>query len=259
VPQPVSGQGSGPLAAVDDAKIIRTGTMSLEVSDLNGALQTARDGIVGLGGYVGASTTSNDADQPSATITYRIPSSKWEQALDLLHGLGGLTTKVVTEHTEAVEVTSQVIDLQARIANLRASETAFQGIAATATKISDVLEVQGQLTQTRGEIETLTAQLKDLNDRAGYASLTVQYNVPILAVEVAQKVWDPASVIDEASASMVSVLQGLATAGIWFAIVWLPILIGLGVLLVIAVLVLRRVLRLLPGSSPTAGLAGSTE
>ena len=43
-------------------------------------------------------------------------------------------------------MTSQVVDLQARIANLRASETALQGIAAKATKISDVLEVQAQLT-----------------------------------------------------------------------------------------------------------------
>ena len=53
--------------------------------------------------------------------------------------------------------------------NLRASEIALQGIAAKAIRISDVLEVQAQLTETRGQIETLTAQLKDLNDRAGYA------------------------------------------------------------------------------------------
>jgi hypothetical protein len=258
-PRPASGVGGGQIAAVDDAKIIRTGTMSIEVSDVGAALRTARDAIVGLGGYVGASTTSNDGDQPSAQITYRIPAAKWESALDLLRGLNGLTTKVVTEHTEAVEVTSQVIDLQARIANLRASETAFQGIAARATKISDVLEVQGQLTQTRGEIETLTAQLKDLNDRAGYASLTVQFNVPVLAVEVAQKGWDPASVVDEASASMVSVLQGLATAGIWFAIVWLPILLFVGVGAVVAVAIARRLGygRRMPGGSPPAPIVGN--
>ena len=257
-PEPASGVGGGQIAAVDDAKIIRTGTMSIEVKDVGAALRTARDAIVGLGGYVGASTTSNDGEQPSAQITYRIPAAKWESALDLLRGLNGLTTKVVTEHTEAVEVTSQVIDLQARIANLRASETAFQGIAAKATKISDVLEVQGQLTQTRGEIETLTAQLKDLNDRAGYASLTVQYNVPILAVEVAQKGWDPASVIDEASASMVSVLQGLATAGIWFAIVWLPILLVMGLVAVIAVAIARRLGygRRTTGGLPPAPIVG---
>jgi uncharacterized coiled-coil protein SlyX len=257
-PQPASGLGGGQIAAVDDAKIIRTGTMSIEVSDVGAALRTARDAIVGLGGYVGASTTSNDGDQPSAQITYRIPAAKWESALDLLRGLNGLTTKVVTEHTEAVEVTSQVIDLQARIANLRASETAFQEIAAQATKISDVLEVQGQLTQTRGEIETLTAQLKDLNDRAGYASLTVQFNVPVLAVEVAQKGWDPASVVDEASASMVSVLQGLATAGIWFAIVWLPILLIVGLVAVAAVAIARRLGygRRTPGGMPPAPIVG---
>jgi hypothetical protein len=257
-PEPGSGVGGGQIAAVDDAKIIRTGTMSIEVKDVGAASRTARDAIVGLGGYVGASTTSNDGEQPSAEITYRIPAAKWETALDLLRGLNGLTTKVVTEHTEAVEVTSQVIDLQARIANLRASETAFQGIAAKATKISDVLEVQAQLTQTRGEIERLTAQLKDLNDRAGYASLTVQYNVPILAVEVAQKGWDPASVIDEASASMVSVLQGLATAAIWFAIVWLPILLIIGLVLVIALAIARRLGygRRTTGGLPPAPIVG---
>ena len=232
--------GGGQIAAVDDAKIIRTGTMSLEVSDVGNALRVARDAIVGLGGYVGASTTSNDGEQPSAEITYRIPADKWEAALDSLRGLNGLTTKVVTEHTEAVEVTSQVIDLEARIANLRASEIALQGIAAKAIRISDVLEVQAQLTETRGQIETLTAQLKDLNDRAGYATLTVQFNVPILAVEVAQQAWDPTTVVDEAAASMVSVLQGLATAGIWFVIVWLPILLVVGVVTVIVIAIARR-------------------
>jgi uncharacterized coiled-coil protein SlyX len=257
-PAPVTGVGGGQIAAVDDAKIIRTGTMSLEVKDVGAALRVARDAIVGLGGYVGASTTSNDGDQPSAEITYRIPADKWEAALDILRGLNGLTTKVVTEHTEAVEVTSQVIDLEARIANLRASETALQGIAAKATKISDVLEVQAQLTETRGQIEMLTAQLKDLNDRAGYATLSVQFNVPFLAVEVAQQGWEPTTVVDEAAATMVSVLQGLATAGIWFVIVWLPILLVFGVVAVIVVMVARRLGygRRTPGGLPPAPIVG---
>ncbi len=257
-PAPVTGVGGGQVAAVDDAKIIRTGTMSIEVSDVGSALRVARDAIVGLGGYLGASTTSNEGDQPSAEITYRIPAAKWEAALDILRGLNGLTRKVVTEHTEAVEVTSQVIDLQARIANLRASETALQGIAAKATKISDVLEVQAQLTQTRGEIETLTAQLKDLNDRAGYATLTVQFNAPILAVEVAQKGWEPTAIVDEAAAATVSFFQGLATAGIWFVIVWLPILLIVGLVAATVVAIARRFGygRRTPGGLPPAPIVG---
>lgn len=252
------GNGGGQVAAVDEAKIIRTGTMDLEVSDVPAALRAARDAITGLGGYLGASTTSNEGDRPSAEITYRIPAPRWEQALDLLRGLNGLTTKVVTEHTDAIEVTSQVIDLQARITNLRASESALQAIAARATKISDVLEVQAQLTDTRGQIETLTAQLKDLNDRAGYATLTVRFNVPIVAVELAKKSWEPTTVVDEASAATVSILQSLATAGIWFVIVWLPVLLIIGAIAVVVVAIARRLGygRRTPTAAPPAPLAG---
>ena len=231
----------GAIGARDDAKIIRTGSIDLQVSDVPKALRTARDGIVALGGYVGASNTSNDGDQPSAEITYRIPADRWEDALDLLRGLNGLTTKVVTEHTEAVEVTGQVVDLEARIKNLQASEVALQGIAERATKIADVLEVQAQLTDVRGQIEELTAQLKDLNDRASYATLTARFTVPIVATTVAAKGWDPAAVVDEAAASMISILQSLANAGIWFVIVGLPILIVLGLLVAASAWMFRRV------------------
>lgn len=240
IPEPAASGVDGGVAAVDDAKIIRTGTIDIEVRDVPTALRAARDAIVALGGYIGASTTSNKGDQPSAQITYRIPVARWEEALDSLRGLNGQTTKVVQEHTEAVEVTSQVVDLDARIKNLRASETALQVIATQATKISDVLEVQAQLTTTRGQIEELTAQLKDLNDRAGYATLAVSFNVPIVAVDVAAKGWEPKSVVDEAAASMISILQNLATAGIWFAIVWLPILLVVGLLSAIGVWIARR-------------------
>ena len=232
--------GQNAIGARDDAKIIRTGSIELEVTNVPKALRAARDAIVGLGGYVGASNTSNFEDRPSAQITYRIPADQWEAALDALRDLNGLTTKVATEQTDAVEVTGQVIDLQARIRNLRASETALQGIAAKATKISDVLEVEARLTDVRGQIEQLSAQLLDLNDRAGYATLTASFSVPVVAVEAASKEWQPASVADEAAASMITILQGLAGAGIWFLIVWLPILLALGLLTAAGVWVARR-------------------
>ena len=228
-------------AVVDDAKIIRTGTIELEVADVATALVIARDGIRAMGGYVGASQTENRDDRPFASITYRIPAARWEDALDLLRRLNGQTSKVVTEHTEAVEVTGQVIDIEARIRNLRASEAALQQIASRATKISDVLEVEQQLTNVRGQIEQLSAALADLNDRAGFATLTATFSVPIVAVEVATKGWEPAVVVDEASASLVNILQALTTAGIWFAIVWLPILLAMGLIVAVVAWVGRRV------------------
>lgn len=235
------GTGNNAIGARDDAKIIRTGTIELEVRDVPTALRTARDAIVALGGYVGASNTSNFDDRPTAQITYRVPADRWEDALDILRDLNGQTSKVVTEQTEAVDVTGQVIDVEARIRNLRASETALRGIAAKATRISDVLEVETRLTDVRGQIEQLTAMLEDLNDRTAYATLTASFSTPVVAVEAASEGWEPASTVDEAAASLISILQAVASAGIWFLIVWLPILLVLGLLTAFGVWLARRI------------------
>ena len=239
-PAPGEGRDPNQVGARDDAKIVRTGSLELEVRDVGQALRAARDAIVGMGGYVGASTTSNVDDQPMAEITYRIPVDHWEEALDALKSLNGLTTKVAQERTQAVEVTGQVVDLQARIRNLRASETALQRIAANATRISDILEVETRLSDVRGQIEQLTAQLQLLDDQASYATLTVLFSTPVVAVEVASNEWQPAETVDEAAASLISILQGLATAGIWFAIVWVPILLFLAVVAVAGIWLARR-------------------
>jgi Na+-driven multidrug efflux pump len=92
----------------------------------------------------------------------------------------------------------------------------------------------------RGQIEQLTAQLKDLNDRAAFATLSARYSVPIVAVEVAKSEWEPGTAVDQALASLISTLQGLTDAAIWFVIVWLPILIVLGLLAGIGIAVARR-------------------
>lgn len=238
---PGSGENGGDaVGSVDDARIVRTGTMELEVKDVATAVAKARAVIRGMGGYIGASDTTSDGDTPVAVITYRIPVDRWEDALAALRTLDGETTKIVTEQTQAVEVTGQIVDLEARIKNLRASEASLQAIAARAVKVSDVLEVENQLTNVRGQIEVLTGELVQLGNRADLATLAVTFRVPVVAVQVAQNDWDPAGEVDQATASLVEILQNLAGAGIWFLIVWLPILVVLGILGGITVWFLRR-------------------
>jgi hypothetical protein len=230
-----------PVGAADDAKIIRTGTMDLEVRDVPGAIRAGRDAIRSVGGYIGASSTSNQDDQPYAEITYRIPVDRWEDALDALRGLNGLTTKVVAEQTQAVDVTGQYVDLEARIRNLRASETALLAIAEKATRVSDILEVQAQITNVRGQIEQLEAQRSDLGDRTAYGTLTVSFQLPVVAaIEVQAQAWDPAAIFDEASASLVGLLQAMAGAGIWLLVVWVPILVVLSIVVAFVAWLLRR-------------------
>ena len=240
-PAASAGPDQPEVGAVDDAKIIRTGTMDLEVSDVPVAIREARDAIRGMGGYIGASQTSSIDDQPYAQITYRIPVDRWEDALDVLRGLNGDTTKVVSEQTQSVDVTSQVVDLDARIRTLQASETALVAIAEQATRIQDILDIQAQITNIRGQIEQLEAQQNQLADQTSYATLTVSYQLPaVAAIEVQAEGWDAGSIFDEATATLVGVLQALAGAGIWLLVVWVPILVMFAVAAGIVAFLLRR-------------------
>jgi hypothetical protein len=230
--------GNGAQAVRDDTKIVRTGSLELQVEDVIKAVDAARTAVVDAGGYISASRQATTADDSVvATVTYRIPVERWEQTLSKLRAL---SKKVLDEQTDAVEVTGQVVDLEARIKNLQASERAMQAIAAQATAIKDVLSVQAELTRLRGEIEQLVGQRNELTDRAALGTIAVTFGVEVVAVKEAAKGWDPATEVDQATASLVNLLQALATAGIWFGIVWLPVLLFLAVLAVVGRYVIVR-------------------
>ena len=247
-------RGSLYLTGQPDLLIIKTGEMVLQVTGINDALTSATQQITGLGGYASGSERSGDGDSDQASITFRIPAAHWDEALAALRGVA---TKVLAERSATDDVTSQVVDLGARLKNLQATEAALQAIMARATEIKDVLAVQAELTSTRGQIEELTAQKAHLEEQAAFSTLRVTFSLKPDPVLTSTTQFDPTSEVDQASASLVRLLQGLATAGIWFAIVWLPILVALAIIVGIGWFIARRVRRstggvAAPPATPTA-------
>ncbi len=233
-----SGNGQPSLPGVDGPLIVRTGQLTLEVAGLDDAVAAAERAVVAAGGYVASSQRQGDGETASATVTFRVPAERWEATLAALRAVG---TKVLAEQTASEEVTSQVVDLGARLVNLRATETALQAIMVKATKIPDILEVQAQLTTVRQEIEQLTAQKVSLEKQAALATLTVDFSLPpVVAVTQVREGWDPASDVDRAAATLVGIAQGVASAAIWVAIVLLPLALVLVVATGIAWLLARR-------------------
>lgn len=223
-----------------DLLIIKTGSLVLQVTGIDAALTAASQQVTALGGYVSGSERNGDGESDQASVTFRIPAASWEQALTGLRSLG---TKVLFERAATEDVTAQVVDLGARIRNLETTELALQGIMDRAVDIEDVLSVQAELTSVRGQIEQATAQKTHLEAQAAMSTLTVTFSLKPDPVLASTEQFDPASQVDQAAASLVGVLQAIATAGIWFAIVWLPILLGLAILVAIGAFVLRRVRR----------------
>lgn len=229
--------GNAPAALRDDLKIVYTGSLQLVVDSLPPALASAKSAVLATGGYVGASQESNDGDRPVATITYRIPAARWDDAIS---DLRGLATKVVAEQTQATEVGGQIVDLEARLRNLRASEASLQGIAQGTGKVSDLLEVQAQLTGVRGQIEQLDGQRAQLEDQVAYGTLVTTFGLEVVQVQEAANGWDPATDVDGATATLIGAGQTLVSGTIWFGIVWLPLLVAVGLIALVVRFVVRR-------------------
>lgn len=221
----------------DQLLIIHTGSMDLEVSDLRATVDQATALIGGLGGQIAESHESTDSGYQSATVTYRIPAQRWDEAIAGLRGLG---QKVIADNTNAADVTAQVVDLDARIANLRATEAALQAIMATATTIPDVLKVQQELSDVRGEIESMVAQRDNLADQAAMGTLEVRFNVPVVATATASSEWDLGREVDRALATLVRAGQGFVTLSVWVLIVVLPVAIPVLLAIFVAVRLHRR-------------------
>ena len=113
---------------------------------------------------------SNEAS-PSLDATLQVPASELDAVIAELRGFG----RVSTESQQGEDVSDQHVDLTARLHNARESEQRLLDILRTRTgKVSDVLEVEEQISQTRGSIEQMEAQLENLNKRVSYASIKLE-------------------------------------------------------------------------------------
>ena len=171
---------SPPSAPRDDLKIVYTGSLELVVDDLQAALAKAKAAVARhrrlhrrlAGGQRRRPRPSPPSPTASRPRAGRTPSAS----------LRGLATEVVGEQTQATEVGGQLVDIEARLRNLRASEAVARRTIAKGTgKVTDLLEVEAQLTDVRGQIEQLDGQRLQLQDQVAYGTLVTTFGTEIVA------------------------------------------------------------------------------
>jgi hypothetical protein len=179
-----AGASTAPKAAANH--VIRTASLTVQVEDVPKALDEARETTENAGGYVGDETTGRDADGHERTrVTLRVPVDSYQDVLDDLEGAG----KLLNRNAKAEDVTDQVVDVESRIKSQRASVVRVRELMDRATKLSDVVTLEGELSSRQAELEALLAQQASLKDRTGLA--TIALSLSETPVERAEKDDDP--------------------------------------------------------------------
>jgi len=213
---------AAPSAVPGDAPrvdVVRYGNMSLEVSDAEASLKSITEIITAGGGYLSGSSRYGQDDQLVISATFRIPASNFDSVMSRLREQGD----VLSEDVSSYEVTMQLVDLEARLKNLRASEAAFITLLKRATSVSDVVAVQAELSRIQGEIESFEAQRAALADQVDMSSINVSLTLPVSPVDAASGNFDLGYEISSALANLINVGRAVVTAGINIVVIGIPI------------------------------------
>jgi Domain of unknown function (DUF4349) len=105
----------------------------------------------------------------TASLQSRVPQAKLESALQALKALGDVDSQSVT----AEDVSTQLVDFQARSKNLRRTEEMLLEIMGRSGGITDVLKVSQELSSVRSQIEQITAQLTAMQNQVAYSEISL--------------------------------------------------------------------------------------
>jgi hypothetical protein len=109
------------------------------------------------------------AGDPYASITVRVPARSFDAAVARFSSLG----KVTQMTTSSDDVTSQVIDLRARLRHYQAVEERLLSFLARATTVSETLQVQDRIDRTQLTIEQLQGELKQVDQQVAYSMISI--------------------------------------------------------------------------------------
>jgi hypothetical protein len=142
--------------------------------------------------------------------------------VDQIAALGKLLNKQIT----AQEVTEEYVDLTSRRRNLQREELRLLDLLQRAGKVRELLEVEQEVGRVRGEIEAISGRMRYLENRVALSTLTVPFEGPQPKPTAGGPVWTARDVARQATRSLLTTGQGIATLGIWLGIyapVWLPL------------------------------------
>jgi hypothetical protein len=216
-------KGIPTVVVTGDRNLILTAKIDMRSKDPWLTSDRAQAIATGLGGDVLNLSQSGSGDSRSASLTIRVPSNRFGDALQQLKSLEG---EVATSGVSAQDVTDQFVDLQARLTAKQAEEQRYLAILARANTIDEILKVDASLGNVRTQIEQLTAQINSIKNRTEFSTISMSISmISLLPGDTTSKVWDPAKTVGRALAALGAMMQVFADAVIWLIVFgWLPLL-----------------------------------
>jgi hypothetical protein len=180
---------------------VKTGSIALivnqgKVSTVIGKVQTLAQAA---GGYVSGSKSQEFGDDPTSTVSLRVPVDRFEGVVQAVRDqVNNGAGKVDSSSSSGQDVTAQYADVNAQIQSLTAARDRFLTILSRANTIGETLSVQQRVDSVQLQIDQLKGRMRVLKDQTSMATLSVTVSEKPKAVKAAHvtsglsKSWDNA-------------------------------------------------------------------
>lgn len=155
----------------------------LEVISSESALPTAWQSVIDYCGTIRCEVISSTISTktrllpPSGNISLRMAPDDVKKFLAYVEKQG----RVVEHSTQSVDITSDVIDTEAKIKNLTSFRDNLRGmLAKPATTVKDSVEIQQQLTDVQSQLDSETAQRKVLANETEKVAIEISFRVELV-------------------------------------------------------------------------------
>jgi hypothetical protein len=158
--------------------VISTGQVTLHAKDIARTRSEVVRLVTSWGGSVAdeQSSSDNHGRLADSTFTLRVPSDRFDEAMDAFGKLG----EVEQRSQKSEDVTTKVIDNDARV---RAGERSIQQIEALlsrAEKLGDIIAIENDLARRQADLDSLKSQQAWLHDQTSLSTITVYLSRPVV-------------------------------------------------------------------------------
>ena len=232
-------QLAGPSIAIEAQATLRADDVRAAVDGVTRVVNRRGGRVASADIDYAPDDAEGNAEESRATLVLAVPPEELPAVVDTLENLGTL----VAFDQLAEDVTERLIDLDSRIANIRASVARVRALLETATDIQGIVRLEAELTDREIELETLLASQRQLEDRVAMSTLTVEIVAapPVEFGLVAREFEPPRPGVAEAVADGWSAFVSGAYAVVLVLATIVPF-VAAAPLLALAVIWLRRVI-----------------
>ena len=163
-------------------QLIKSANISVRVKSIEPAVAEIKNLVKQLKGDIynfEDQKPNDDESHHRISMEIKVPQAQLDVSLERIAKLGSITNQKV----KAEDVTNQLVDIDARLKNLRQEEATISKIMDRTGSIKDVLSVSQELSRVRSEIETIDATQKSLRGQVAYSTINLELEESVAKIK----------------------------------------------------------------------------